>query len=300
MSEVNIQRCTLCGQQPESGGLIDFDRRIYGFVCNRCGKYQVTAEACNELGDIRLLRCATRQASEAGRTVLLTTRNLKSLASEHEDASIPRNLDKFLHFLAIRCPRPGMHQTVDDDRDYPVMDALSPVEFGYIKQYAEELGLVRASGPVYWITPSGWDRLGGASNIPDAGRCFVAMAFHASLETAYKDGIEKAVRNDCGFDAVRMLELEHNDKICDRIVVEIRRAQFVIADFTFQRGGVYFEAGFAAALNRPVIWTCKTCHFHRLHFDTRQYNHIKWDTPADLRTQLAARIRGTISGAKLT
>ena len=108
-----------------------------------------------------------------------------------------------------------------------------------------------------------------------------------------------AVEKDCGFTAIRMLELEHNDKICDRIIVEVRRAQFVIADFTFQRGGVYFEAGFAAALGRPVIWTCKACHFRHLHFDTRQYNHIKWEEASDLRRQLAARIRGTIPGAKL-
>ena len=121
------------------------------------------------------------------------------------------------------------------------------------------------------------------------------MAFRPNLEVAYRDGIRAAVEDDCGFDAVRMLELEHNDKICDRMIVEIRRAQFIIADFTFQRGGVYFEAGFAAALSRPVIWTCRACHFGHLHFDTQQYNHIRWETPADLRTQLATRIRGTNS-----
>ena len=150
------------------------------------------------------------------------------------------------------------------------------------------------------LTAAGWakiDSAGPENGIP--GRCFIAMAFRPSSLDAYRNGIRPAVEDDCGFTAIQMLEVEHNDKICDRIIVEIRRAQFVIADFTFQRGGVYFEAGFAQALGRPVIWTCKACHFHRLHFDTRQYNHIKWEDPADLRKQLAARMRGTIPGAKL-
>jgi hypothetical protein len=29
-------------------------------------------------------------------------------------------------------------------------------------------------------------------------------------------------------------------------------------------------------------------------FDTRQYNHIKWSAPADLRKQLAERIKATV------
>ncbi len=161
-------------------------------------------------------------------------------------------------------------------------------------------GLLQHARDGYCLTPAGWERVNAPSGGFVPGRCFVAMAFKPELDSAFRDGIRAAVRDGCGFDALRMDGLEHNDKICDRIIVEIRRAQFVIADFTFQRGGVYFEAGFAAALQRPVIWTCKACHFKRLHFDTRQHNYIKWDTPSDLRAQLATRIRGTVPGAKLT
>jgi len=44
-------------------------------------------------------------------------------------------------------------------------------------------------------------------------------------------------------------------------------------------------------LGRSVIWTCHADDFDHLHFDTRQYNHIKWETPGSLRHQLADRIR---------
>jgi hypothetical protein len=48
-------------------------------------------------------------------------------------------------------------------------------------------------------------------------------------------------------------------------------------------------------MGKPVIYTCHSKDFKELHFDTRQLNHIKWTKPQDLREQLTARIRGTVS-----
>jgi len=33
----------------------------------------------------------------------------------------------------------------------------------------------------------------------------------------------------------------------------------------------------------------------KLHFDTRQYNHISWETPEELKEKLIARIEATIT-----
>jgi hypothetical protein len=44
----------------------------------------------------------------------------------------------------------------------------------------------------------------------------------------------------------------------------------------------------------PVIWTCHADHIDNAHFDTRQFNHITWTAPADLRLQLANRIRAEL------
>ncbi len=43
-------------------------------------------------------------------------------------------------------------------------------------------------------------------------------------------------------------------------------------------------------LGRPVIFTCRNDELNQAHFDTRQYNHIAWDTPAELREKLKRRI----------
>jgi hypothetical protein len=40
-------------------------------------------------------------------------------------------------------------------------------------------------------------------------------------------------------------------------MAEIRRSRFVVADYTGQRNGVYFEAGFGLGLGLVVIPTCR-------------------------------------------
>jgi hypothetical protein len=53
------------------------------------------------------------------------------------------------------------------------------------------------------------------------------------------------------------------------------------------------------ALPVPVIWTCHEDSIGDLHFDTRQYNHIAWKTPAALRTSLRARIGALLGDGPL-
>jgi nucleoside 2-deoxyribosyltransferase len=71
-------------------------------------------------------------------------------------------------------------------------------------------------------------------------------------------------------------------------------SRYVIADFTGNRGGVYFEAGFAQGIGKPVIWLVDKADLGNVHFDTRQYNHIVYQDYADLKTQLVARIAATV------
>ncbi|MBK6422872.1 MAG: hypothetical protein IPF77_11770 [Gemmatimonadetes bacterium] len=122
----------------------------------------------------------------------------------------------------------------------------------------------------------------------------MAMWFAPELEAAWSEGFAPGI-TDAGFSPVRVDLVEHNGKICDRIIAEIRRSGLLVADFTGQRGGVYFEAGYAMGLGIPVIWTCRHDDASKLHFDTRQYNHIIWQTPQELREKLRDRILATVA-----
>jgi len=149
---------------------------------------------------------------------------------------------------------------------------------------------------LYQFTPSasGWLKIDDlVTRLPSTSQAFVAMWFSDATQAAYTDGIEPAIR-DSGYRAVRIDKKEHNNKIDDEIIAEIRRSKFLVGDFTCEkekvRGGVYFEAGFAMGLGTPIIWTVSKDSLGDVHFDTRQYNHIVWDTPESLRNQLKAAL----------
>ena len=116
-------------------------------------------------------------------------------------------------------------------------------------------------------------------------------------ERAYLDGIKPAIEN-CAYDPIRVDQTEDTGKIDDRVITELRRSRFVVADFTQEsggaRGGVYYEAGFAHALDIPVIFTCHKDCMKDFHFDTRQFVHIDWKDPDDLRGRLSLRINAVV------
>ena len=79
----------------------------------------------------------------------------------------------------------------------------------------------------------------------------------------------------------------------------IRAAPFVVADFTGNRNGVYFEAGYARAIGNTVIHTCRTKHFAKAHFDIKQINTLTWDEPEDLFKKLVKRLKQELSVDKI-
>ena len=119
------------------------------------------------------------------------------------------------------------------------------------------------------------------------------MWFNDELYGAWEKGFSAALE-ETGYKPNRIDLQEHNEKICDKIIAEIRKSGLLVADFTGNRGGVYFEAGFAMGLDIPVIWTCRADFVEKLHFDTRQYNHITWNEPEDLKKKLINRIEATL------
>ena len=60
--------------------------------------------------------------------------------------------------------------------------------------------------------------------------------------------------SDAGGVAIRIDKEHALEDLVGRIKKEIRGALFVVADLTDERPSCYFEAGYAEALGRPVIY----------------------------------------------
>jgi hypothetical protein len=187
------------------------------------------------------------------------------------------------------------------------MECEEDKEVGAIMKLMVDAGLFneRSLGRVRLAT-TGFEYLeeietGGAPT----DQAFVAMWFNPAVEAIYDEAIAPAIE-DAGYRPFRVDRKETLNKIDDEIIAEIRRSRFLVADFTCHvfecgelthsepRGGVYYEAGFAAGLNTPVIWTVRDDCIDYLHFDTRQYPHIVWSDAAGLREKLTNRIRANL------
>lgn len=150
------------------------------------------------------------------------------------------------------------------------------------------------------LTVKGYARLAELEKVAvDSSQAFVAMWFDESMDDVYQNGIKTGIE-DAGYEARRIDRVEHINKIDDEIIAEIKRSRFLVADFTHgdsgARGGVYYEAGFAHGLDIPVIFSCRADLVEKVHFDTRQYNHITWEPGKleDFRKALSDRISAVI------
>jgi len=299
------ERCALCGSNALPGSYQDSAARTLHLSCRRCGEYSMTWEAFQERRTIvtTFLRAATRQATELGlkRSEIRTT-NWRRLAEEHEHTTVPENIEKLIHYFASKCKRPSKAAPIDIDNDYPIIDAENKEELHFYIKHLEETGIVKrfgnGSGPSYVMTVKGWDHYMGPAKGPVNGTCFVAMSFDPGLDAAYTDGIQPALVQ-CGYTPVCMKTVQTNDDISYRMLAEIRKAQFMVADFTGVTikpvvGGVYYEAGFMRGLGREVFWTCRKDWFSHLHFDTNHFQHVPWTGPEDLRVQLAEKIMAVL------
>ena len=154
------------------------------------------------------------------------------------------------------------------------------------------------------LTIPGYERVAELEQVENAAsdQAFVAMCFDASLDEVWSKGIKPAVEA-AGYKPVRVDKEHFTDEITDKIISEIRRSRFVVADFSHGKKGasegVYYEAGFARGRGLEVISTCKDSDIEKLHFDTRQRNHIKWENSEDLKEQLKERIGAVIGDGPL-
>ena len=123
-------------------------------------------------------------------------------------------------------------------------------------------------------------------------KVFVAMSFAEDMKEARKN-IEKAIK-DTGYIPMLIDVKEHNNQIVPEIYMEIEECYFIVADLTGQRGGVYYEAGFAVAKEKPLILSCKKDKKEKPYFDVAQINTIFWQNEDDLYNRLLNRIRATV------
>jgi hypothetical protein len=298
--------CLLPGQ-PGAGSVAG----RYRMTCGRCGRYEMDPAADVA---IRGLQPAERpifshwvyEQNLLGEVPVIRTENIPVILNRRK-FSYAETTRLLLSYLAEKTTSPG--QEVDTS-DLKLQAALQQFDVAYINSIVRYLfgekflqlvqpfrlpvGSLTGTSCNVVLTPRGimqaeeWGRSYTAST-----QGSVAMWFNEGLRDAWTNGFDPGIRA-AGFRPFRIDNKDYVGGITDEIMAEIRRSRFVVADYTGQVNGVYFEAGFALGLGLTVIPTCRADEVPKLHFDIKHLNTLLWNTPAELAEGLNRRIRAVI------
>ncbi len=118
---------------------------------------------------------------------------------------------------------------------------------------------------------------------------FVLMPFSDQFTDIYEFGIKLACK-EAGAYCERVDEQAFDGNIVDRIYNQISKADIIVADMTGRNPNVFYETGYAHALNKKVILL--TQQVDDIPFDLIQYPHIVYGSMiALLKTKLEKRIQ---------
>ena len=289
--------------------------------CAHCGTFGLTRSLESSLsifltqGDASSkLSHVVRKAHESGQYILIDTFTAEAILAN----PLPRPREQanlLIQWLAINSPGPGESIQIDYDNHGAIVGAKSHAGFALLVDHLLSTGI--GTGPhskfqsgesvaQIALTFAGWDayedlRLGGNTY----RKAFMAMKFGDAILDNFLGSCLKPAAKRAGFDLFKLDDRPKAGLIDDRMRVEIRASDFIVADLTHDNLGAYWEAGFAEGLGKPVIYTCERSKFEatRTHFDTNHHLTIVWDSSsAELAgQQLTETIRATLPHlAKLT
>lgn len=282
--------------------------------CARCGTFGLTGSLNASLPALLTQRDASpklshvaRKAHESDQYIVVDTYTAQAILAN----PLPRpreQADLLVQWLALNSPGPGESIQVDYDTHGAIVGAKSHAGFALLVDHLLSTDIVTGLHETYLsgqsvaqiaLTFAGWDtyetlRLGGTTY----RKAFMAMKFGDAILDDFLGSFLKPAAKRAGFDLFKLDDRPKAGLIDDRMRVEIRASDFVVADLTHDNLGAYWEAGFAEGLGKPVIYTCERSKFEatRTHFDTNHHLTIVWDLSdaEQAGRQLTETIRATL------
>jgi hypothetical protein len=124
-------------------------------------------------------------------------------------------------------------------------------------------------------------------------RAFILMGMNPDDPTLTE--VCNAIKAACAAFSVtgfRIDDVEHQDRITDKILASIQETDLIVADLTGERPNVYYEVGYAHAIGkRPILFRKKGT---KLHFDLSVHNVPEYANVAELFGKLHKRLQAVL------
>jgi hypothetical protein len=115
-------------------------------------------------------------------------------------------------------------------------------------------------------------------------------------DAALEDVLEaiKETARRCGLYAERIDEPASNERITDRVLESLRKAEYVIVDLRGSRPNVFYEAGYAHGIGKIPIYVARQG--TTLEFDLKDYPVIFFKNMTELKGSLEKHLGGLAEG----
>src|ERR1044072_6170726 len=121
---------------------------------------------------------------------------------------------------------------------------------------------------------------------------FVLMPFHSDFDDIYQLGIKEAC-DKAGAYCERVDEQMFDGNVLERVYNQISKADIIVAEMTGRNPNVFYEVGYAHALNKRVILLTQNA--DDIPFDLKHYSHIIYEGKiSKMKSALEERIRWSI------
>ena len=125
---------------------------------------------------------------------------------------------------------------------------------------------------------------------------FVVMPFDKAFDDVYEFGI-KGAAEDVGAYAERVSEQMFDDSILDRVVNQISKADVIVADMTGRNPNVYYEVGYAHALDKVTVLVTQNA--KDIPFDLKDRPHLEYaGSASSLRPLLGPRLAWAVEESR--
>lgn len=309
-------KCPICSNKPQSQNQTE---DMFDLKCSYCGNFSITNKALELLNNEhlinhRLISTISKWLKKNSETKIDETK-LKQLLGMKPDPIYLTEIE-MLRWLYSKTSFPG--ERIDfylsdpdllsnchlQNENEAIYFLISLLDKKLIQIHGDKKFRNSLTGKTITISPKGYSYLEELDKHINSNIGFCAMWFDSETQAAWEEAIKPALITT-GYEAKRIDKHEHNGGFFDEIKSLIRKSKFVIADFTGNRGGVYYEAGFADGLGLPVIYTCRKDHFDEMenapnqagvHTDLRHLNFILWneDDLGEFKRRIVNRLEGTI------
>ncbi len=178
----------------------------------------------------------------------------------------------------LKRPAEGLHPTEFDDPEFVAVHTAT-------EEFLDEIKILAASPPSRSILQQSVGK-------PNK-QIFVVMKFGDSLLDSAYEGVIKPIGREFGFEVLRVDEIRDAGHIVQQVLENISQSEIILAELSGQRPNCYYEAGFAHALGKEMIFSIRKN--DEIHFDLAGYRFIRWGTESELRRYLRQHLESDLS-----